>query len=158
VNPVIDIAALRAHRGLGGAWRGGMDTWAAGPGAAPAGLVRRGRIRRQRGGRGGAAIVRWVAGGSTDRPSDGRYGSGPILFDPIFAATGESPRIRSREARLGTRLWPLGEWSGEYILLLGEDRRVFAETTFRQLQVGSTFSEALTGMILAEKRPREVTW
>jgi hypothetical protein len=84
------------------------------------------------------------------------YRSGPIKFDPIWAATGEAKRIRSRESQVGVALTPVGEWSGEYILLVAEDGQVFAETTFQVLRLGYDVASALVRLILAGTTPEVV--
>jgi SUKH-3 immunity protein len=84
------------------------------------------------------------------------FRSGAISFSPISAALGEAPRIALRETQFGCRLCPIGEWSGEYILLVADDGRVFAETTFQVLQLGESFDDALELMICANDSPEVV--
>jgi hypothetical protein len=69
------------------------------------------------------------------------FGSGEIVMDPFLAVTGgEAPRIKDRETGLGLALTPVGEWCGEYILLVAEDGSVLAETSFQFLRLGTNFS------------------
>jgi hypothetical protein len=84
------------------------------------------------------------------------YGSGTMIMDPVFAAIGESPRIKLREEALGRRLCPIGEWSNEYIVLVAEDGSVFAETTFQVVRLGNDLAEALHRMIVADTIPEEI--
>ncbi len=98
-------------------------------------------------------------GGLTITPparEDASFGSGQFTIDPLWAATGESSRIHCRETTLGQHLTPIGEWSGEYILLVAADRTVFAETTVEVLWMGDSFEDALTRLILADTPPRVV--
>jgi SUKH-3 immunity protein len=81
------------------------------------------------------------------------FGSGALLVDPLWAATGESSRIRSRESQLGTGLCPVGEWMDEYIVLAASDGSVLAETTFQVLQLGKDLSEAIVRIVTAESLP-----
>ena len=90
-----------------------------------------------------------------DRP-EAAYGSGPMRFDPEWAATGEQERIADREAALGKALWPLGEWTGEFVLLLAGDGCVYAETTSHVLKLGVTFPDALRSLLRADARPERV--
>jgi hypothetical protein len=85
-----------------------------------------------------------------------KYYSGPILFDPEWAATGERERIVDREASLGTALWPLGEWTAEYILLLGGDECAYAELPREVLRLGVSFPDALRSMLRADTLPERV--
>ena len=75
------------------------------------------------------------------------------MVDPLWAATGESPRIKLRERQLGTGLCPVGEWMDEYIVLVASDGRVLAETTFQVLQLGENLSEAMVRIVTAESSP-----
>jgi hypothetical protein len=84
------------------------------------------------------------------------YRSGPIKFDPVWAATGEADRIHNREGQLGVALTPVGEWSDEYILLVAEDGQVFAETTFQLVRLGRDVDSALVRLILADTLPELV--
>jgi SUKH-3 immunity protein len=90
------------------------------------------------------------------RRADAAFGSGEIVFDPLFAASGEAARIRQRELQLSTALSPIGEWMGEYVLLVAADGAVFAETTFEMLRVGSDLSLALRRLIVAEDQPDRI--
>lgn len=87
---------------------------------------------------------------SPPRREGAAFGSGPIVIDPLWAASGEVDRIRQREAQIGLALCPVGEWMGEYILLVAEDGSVIAETTFQVLRVGSDLADALMRLIVAE--------
>jgi hypothetical protein len=84
------------------------------------------------------------------------YGSGTMIMDPVCAAIGESPRIKLREAALGRRLCPIGEWSNEYILLVADDGSVYAETTYQVLRLGDDLAEALRRLIVADTLPEEI--
>ncbi|HVF76211.1 MAG TPA: SUKH-3 domain-containing protein [Acidimicrobiales bacterium] len=84
------------------------------------------------------------------------FGSGPIVMDPIMAASGEAARIKQRERELGLVLCPVGEWIVEYVLLVADDSSVFAETTFQVLRVGRNFGEALRVMIVADPAPEPI--
>jgi hypothetical protein len=84
------------------------------------------------------------------------FGSGTLVFEPLWAASGEHIRIVERESQVGMTLCPIGEWCGEYVLLAGEDGSIYAETTFQMVLVGQDIAEALRTMILADKRPTEV--
>ncbi|MGB6059973.1 MAG: SUKH-3 domain-containing protein [Microthrixaceae bacterium] len=84
------------------------------------------------------------------------YGSGPIVMDPLLAASGEADRIKQRESELGLALCPVGEWMGEYILLVAEDGSVWAETTFQVLRIGENLATALRVMIVADTAPEQV--
>lgn len=98
-------------------------------------------------------------GGLTVRPRQidhTAFGSGDAVFEPIWAASGESERILQREAQVGTSLCPVAEWCGEYILLAGGDGAIYAETTFQILQVGENLRDALHTMILADRSPIEL--
>ena len=77
-----------------------------------------------------------------------------LAVDPLWAATGEWPRIQGRERELGTGLCPVGEWADEYIVLAASDGRMLAETTFQVLQLGDDLSQALIRVVKAESRPR----
>jgi hypothetical protein len=90
------------------------------------------------------------------RRSGAAYASGTMIMDPVFAAIGESPRIKLREAALGVRLCPIGEWYSEYILLVADDGSVYAETTFQVRRLGNDLAEALHRMIVADTRPEPV--
>lgn len=77
-----------------------------------------------------------------------QFGSGRIVFDPILASTGERPRIADREAQLADALWPIGEWSDSYILLLGASGRLYAESSeFDVLLLGETLVDGLKTII-----------
>ncbi len=91
-------------------------------------------------------------------PSSNRavFASGPLRVDPVWAATGESPRIREREEQFQELLCPVGEWADQYIILVSEQGRVLAETTFQVLHLGADMSEALLRLIVADSRPVEV--
>lgn len=84
------------------------------------------------------------------------FASGPIVLDPVFAASGEADRIVRREEQLGVELCPVGEWMGEYILLVAGDGRVIAETTFQVLCVGHDIADALKRMIVADTPTEEL--
>jgi hypothetical protein len=84
------------------------------------------------------------------------FGSGEARFEPLWAATGESDRIRARERQFGTSLCPLGEWCGEYILLAGGDGAIYAETTFQFLRLGTDIISALRTIVLADRLPDEL--
>jgi hypothetical protein len=85
------------------------------------------------------------------------FGTGTLLVDPQWAASGESPRIRERERELGSRLCPVGEWMDEYIVLLAEDGSVLAETTYQVLKLGKDLGEALVRIIVADSLPVELS-
>ncbi|MCG5216436.1 SUKH-3 domain-containing protein [Streptosporangium soli] len=88
------------------------------------------------------------------RPSPSAvFGTGQILFDPLWAAQGERPRIAVRELSINSRLCPLGEWIEDYILLIASNGDIVAETSFQMLKVASSLPDALEVMILAESRP-----
>lgn len=89
------------------------------------------------------------------RPS-AKFHSGPILFDPAWAATGESERIGERSHEVKKNLTPFAEWSEEYILLLTDDRQVYAETSYQLLFVANDFVEALTLLVTAHRPLVEV--
>jgi hypothetical protein len=94
----------------------------------------------------------------TPRPVSGaKFWSGKIILDPIWAASGERSRLEQREQELGCLLCPIGEWSGEYILLIADTNKVFAETTFQMLQLGNCFDEAIENIILCNKDLRDIT-
>jgi hypothetical protein len=99
-------------------------------------------------------------GGLTVKPpvrATASFGSGAIVFDPLWAASGEADRIHQRERELGVRLCPVAEWSGEYILLVAEDGQVFAETTFQLLRLGRDINEAILRLIVADTPPEDLT-
>ena len=81
------------------------------------------------------------------------FASGPILFEPLLAATGEARRISEREQEIGKKLTPVGEWLDEFILLVAADGSVCAETTFQFLLLGRSPSEALRCLIRADRPP-----
>ncbi|HTO00072.1 MAG TPA: SUKH-3 domain-containing protein [Microthrixaceae bacterium] len=98
-------------------------------------------------------------GGLTVNPprrDDAAFGSGPIVMDPLLAASGEEDRIKQRETELGLAVCPVGEWMGEYILLVAENGSVWAETTFQVLRIGENFAAALRVMIVADTAPEQV--
>lgn len=80
----------------------------------------------------------------------GKFCSGEIIFNPRWAATGEQARIKRREIQLSRRFVPIGEWLGEYILLLSDQGEVFAETTFQMLLIGENFSTAMRNLLLCD--------
>ena len=84
------------------------------------------------------------------------YGSGRIVFDPVWAASGEAERINRRGDALGLGLTPVGEWMGEYVLLVAEDGSVLAETTYQFLRVGDDLCQALRRMIVADSTPEPI--
>jgi hypothetical protein len=84
------------------------------------------------------------------------FGSGDVMFDPLWAASGESDRIALRQRQLNTTLCPIGEWCGEYILLASEDGAIFAETSFQMMKVGSDIGGALRSIVLADRQPVEI--
>jgi len=90
---------------------------------------------------------------SPRRSASASFGTGTLVVDPLWAATGESPRIQLRERQLGTGLCPVGEWVDEYIVLVASDGRVLAETTFQVLQLGKNLSEAIVRIVTAESSP-----
>jgi hypothetical protein len=81
------------------------------------------------------------------------FWSGTFLVDPVQAATGESDRIVIREQELERLLMPVGEWSGEYIVLASEPGELYAETTWAVVLLGSTPGEALTLIVTAHTKP-----
>lgn len=98
-------------------------------------------------------------GGLTVRPRQvgpTAFGSGDAVFEPLWAASGESERILQREAQVGTSLCPVAEWCSEYILLAGGDGAIYAETTFQILRVGENLQDALRTIILADQPPIEL--
>lgn len=98
-------------------------------------------------------------GGLTITPTrrdEAAFGSGVVVIDPLWAASGEAERIRERERELGSGLCPVGEWMGEYILLVAEDGSVIAETTSQVLRVGRDIADALHRIIVAETPPEKV--
>lgn len=90
------------------------------------------------------------------RRDDAAFGTGIAIIDPLWAASGEVDRIREREHELGLGLCPVGEWMGEYILLVADDGSVMAETTFQVLRVGRDLADALHRMIVADTPPEPV--
>ena len=90
------------------------------------------------------------------RRDDAAFGSGVVVIDPLWAATGEAERIRVRERELGSDLCPVGEWMAQYILLVADDGSLMAETTFQVLRVGRDIADALHRMIVADTPPEEV--
>lgn len=87
---------------------------------------------------------------------DAVFGSGEFYVDPIWAASGESDRIALRQQQLEVKLCPLGEWLNEYVVLIADDGRVFAETSFQLLLLGSDIGYALETMILCEHHPEVI--
>lgn len=85
------------------------------------------------------------------------FATGALHVDPLWSASGESPRIRQREERLGVRLFPIGEWMDQYVVLVGDDGRVFAETTFEILELGEDLSDALIRVIVADSSPTKLS-
>lgn len=90
------------------------------------------------------------------RRDGGAFGSGPIVMDPLLAASGEADRIKHREAQLGLALCPVGEWMNEYVLLVAEDGSVIAETSFQVLHLGDNLADALRLMIVADTVPERI--
>jgi hypothetical protein len=84
------------------------------------------------------------------------FGTGELKIDPLWAAEGESERIADRERIIGDRLCPVGEWLGEYIVLVGEEGRVYAETTFQVLELGDDINQALVRLIVADSAPTPI--
>lgn len=80
------------------------------------------------------------------------FWSGPVLVDPVWAATGGYERAAIQERQLEQDFCPIAEWCDEYILLLGEDGSVIAETTGQVLQIGSS-----SGLHVGPRRPSVVT-
>jgi hypothetical protein len=88
---------------------------------------------------------------------EARFFSGPIVFDPVWAATGDRDRTAVREQQLDRRLWPLGEWSDVYLVLYADTGEVFADgANLGVLHLGKTFSDALRLLLLAAEKPRQV--
>ena len=81
------------------------------------------------------------------------FGTGELKIDPLWAAEGESERITDRERTIGDRLCPVGEWLGEYIVLVGAEGKIYAETTFQVLELGDDINEALFRLIVADSAP-----
>jgi hypothetical protein len=84
------------------------------------------------------------------------FGSGEVVFEPLWAASGEVGRIAMRERQLDTTLCPVGEWCGEYVLLAGGDGCMYAETSFQLVRIGRNLTEALRTILLADSRPVEI--
>ncbi len=83
------------------------------------------------------------------------FGSGTLVTDPT-RASGEYERIAEREKSIGESLCPVGEWSGEYIVLIAPSSRVYAEMTYQVLLLGQTVEEALDVMVRAHRYPELV--
>lgn len=81
------------------------------------------------------------------------FGTGELKIDPMWAAEGESERIADRERVIGDRLCPIGEWLSEYIVLVGAEGKVYAETTFQVLKLGDDINQALVRLIVADAAP-----
>lgn len=79
-----------------------------------------------------------------------------LVFNPMLASTGESPRITLREAQMGVTLTPLGEWASEYIVLYGGDGAIYVESTFGVKMVGQGLEQALETMLLGNRTPTKV--
>jgi hypothetical protein len=91
------------------------------------------------------------------RRPEAQFFSGPIVFDPARAATGDRSRIAAREQQLGRQLWPLGEWSDLYLLIYADTGEVFADgANLGVLLLGETFAEALHLLLLAQEKPRQI--
>jgi hypothetical protein len=81
-------------------------------------------------------------------------GSGEAIFDPLWAATGESARIAERQRDYlapEVTMCPVGEWASEFILLMGSDGAMYAETTFMFCRVGRSLSEGLRTIVVADR-------
>lgn len=81
------------------------------------------------------------------------FGTGELKVDPLWAAEGESERIADRERVIGDRLCPIGEWLNEYIVLVGAEGKIYAETTFQVLKLGEDINQALVRLIVADSAP-----
>lgn len=97
-------------------------------------------------------------GGQTlePQPANAQFWSGTIIFDPLYAASGEAERIQLREAALGVKLCPVAEWCNEYIVLAASDGSFFAETSFQMLWLGSNLRAALHTIMLADSQPTDI--
>jgi hypothetical protein len=87
------------------------------------------------------------------RSVDAVFGTGELKVDPLWAAAGESARIADRERLVGDELCPVGEWLGEYIVLVGSAGEIYAETTFQFLKLGDDINQALVRLIVADSPP-----
>ena len=67
-------------------------------------------------------------------------GSGEMIFDPLLAATGESPRILQREELLEKALCPIGEWADEYIILVADTGEIYGDR--KSTRLNSSHSRA----------------
>jgi len=84
------------------------------------------------------------------------FGSGPFEIEPDLVI-GERERIAHREDTIGESLCPVGEWSGESIVLISPSRRVYAETSYQVLLLGQSPEEALDVIVRAHRYPELVS-
>jgi hypothetical protein len=87
-------------------------------------------------------------------PSD-THAPGVVIFDPLIEA--ELDRVADWQEQLGTRLTPIGQFSGQSCLLLAEDGSVYILWDQFLWKVGSSLLDALANTLLfGRRRPVEV--
>jgi hypothetical protein len=79
-----------------------------------------------------------------------------INFDPVWAADGswDGPLDWSKD--LGKKLFPIGEWEEQFMLLAAEDGTIYADVEGEFSLIGEDIYQALRLMVLREKHPEVV--
>src|SRR5215217_2251329 len=93
-----------------------------------------------------AAELLAAVGGLTVEPvlsPSSKMRPGRTVFDPVFAAAGESARVRHWQDALGVPLTPVGEWSDEAVLLVDSRGAMYADVAWRVDLLGCSIQEGL---------------
>lgn len=85
-----------------------------------------------------------------------RFSPSEFEFNPWDSAVGEAPRIHDLEAKLGVRVCPIGEWGGEFILLVDENGRILSEAPYMLSVFGDDIASALKLMVRGAPEPKRL--